>query len=86
MSSPPHLRERFESAANHFRLPYWDWALGVKGGSVPDFFLTPTILVTGVDGSSRTIRNPLYRYDFHPLMPGHFTDKVGPSSLCHSCI
>ncbi|KAF2705035.1 Di-copper centre-containing protein [Pleomassaria siparia CBS 279.74] len=70
--SPPQLRDRFTSAATSFRLPYWDWSLGDKMGSIPDYFLSPTIRVYGVDEQNVTISNPLYRYDFHPIMPGDF--------------
>ncbi|KAF2793120.1 Di-copper centre-containing protein [Melanomma pulvis-pyrius CBS 109.77] len=72
LRSAPHLVERFASAADSFRLPYWDWALGEKGGSIPDFFTTPTIQVVGPDGLNQAIANPLYRYDFDPLIPGDF--------------
>ncbi|ORY14554.1 hypothetical protein BCR34DRAFT_599107 [Clohesyomyces aquaticus] len=70
---PEDLRERYISAAENFRIPYWDWALGASD-TVPDVFVTPTISVVGTDGLPQTIPNPLYRYEFHPVIPGDFDD------------
>ena len=68
--------DRYAAAAEAFRVPYWDWALGDKGGGVPDFFLTQSIDVVRLNGSEDTIRNPLYSYRFHPVEDGHFQGKV----------
>ncbi|KAH7357380.1 hypothetical protein BKA66DRAFT_515471 [Pyrenochaeta sp. MPI-SDFR-AT-0127] len=67
--------DRWAAAADAFRIPYWDWGQGEKGGPVPGFFMTPTIKVTKPDGSEATIANPLHSYRFHELVPGDFDDK-----------
>jgi tyrosinase len=36
----------------------------------------PTIQVIATNGVMQTIPNPLYRYEFHPLIPGDFDGKV----------
>ncbi|KAF2465062.1 tyrosinase [Lindgomyces ingoldianus] len=72
---PAFLRGRYTSAADEFRIPYWDWALGDKGGSVPEAFTTPTAKVIGFNGQEQIISNPLHHYEFHPLVPGDFTEE-----------
>ncbi|KAF1959254.1 tyrosinase [Byssothecium circinans] len=62
---------RWIMVADAFRLPYWDWALGLHGGEFPEFFTTPTITVDGPQGQ-QTILNPLYQYDFHPVSEKDF--------------
>ncbi|KAH7124115.1 tyrosinase [Dendryphion nanum] len=69
---PPHLRDRYIAAADSFRIPYWDWALGIAGGNLPDFFVSPTLQVIGTDGYDKNISNPLHNYNFNPLIPGDF--------------
>jgi tyrosinase len=56
-------------------MPYWDWAQGTTTGSVPDFFMTPTMTVIDIDESQILIYNPLYSYRFKPV-PDQFDDKV----------
>ncbi|KAH7068549.1 hypothetical protein FB567DRAFT_615332 [Paraphoma chrysanthemicola] len=65
--------ERYRSAANQFRMPYWDWAKGE--GGVPDFFTWEYISVTRPDGTSDNMWNPLYAYYFHPVIPDDFDSK-----------
>lgn len=74
--APADQLERYNAAAESFRMPYWDWALGEKGGPVPDFFTTETITVKKTDGTEESIFNPLYTYSFHPLNPADFDEKV----------
>ncbi|CAO2656503.1 Nn.00g053060.m01.CDS01 [Neocucurbitaria sp. VM-36] len=71
----PDQLERYNAAAKSFRMPYWDWAQGEKGGPVPDFFTTETITVNMTDGSEALIWNPFYTYYFHPLIPEDFEGK-----------
>jgi hypothetical protein len=63
-------------------MPYWDWARGSDGGSVPDFFLKEKIEVTRPSGEQQTIWNPLYAFYFHPLVPEDFDSKVRVLSPC----
>ncbi|KAF2278156.1 Di-copper centre-containing protein [Westerdykella ornata] len=72
---PANLKARYIAAAQDFRIPYWDWGLGPKGGSVPDFLLSMTIEVLETDGTVKQIPNPLCRYEFHPLVAGDFESK-----------
>ncbi|CAI6332145.1 unnamed protein product [Periconia digitata] len=59
-------------AADAFRIPYWDWALGQQGEEFPDIFTTPLATVIGPDGNQQTIPNPLYQYQFHPASSSDF--------------
>jgi|TARA_R110002003_G_scaffold206_1_gene15745 tyrosinase len=67
--------KQYKTAANEFRMPYWDWAKDVSGG-VPDFFTWEYIGVTRPNGSEAAIWNPLYAYYFHPVIPDDFDSKV----------
>lgn len=62
-------KSRYQAAANCMRLPYWDWAQGPgKAASVvPDSLTTKQITVPGYNGGTRSIINPIFRYDMHPL-------------------
>jgi tyrosinase len=71
--APPNLLDRFAAAAESFRIPYWDWAIDK---SLPDFVLSSIIKVSGPNGQNQTVTNPLYQYDFHPVMPGDFDGQV----------
>ena len=68
--------DQWAAAATAFRVPYWDWGMGARGGPVPNFFMTDSIDVVRPDGSNNTISNPLYSYQFHPLEDGDFDGKV----------
>ncbi|KAH4248442.1 hypothetical protein HBI24_137470 [Parastagonospora nodorum] len=69
------VKERYQAAANSFRLPYWDWALGEGDGPIPDFFTAQMINVTRPNGQQQELWNPLYAFYFHPLVPGDFESK-----------
>jgi hypothetical protein len=77
LGAPADQVDRYSSAADSFRIPYWDWAQGKAGGGVPAFFTDPSIVVSTPDGTEREMSNPLYAYRFRPLIPGDFTGKVG---------
>lgn len=62
----PSLRDKYVTAAQAFRLPYWDWGLLRTPGqnSFPSAVGGPTnIQVTGTDGKPETIPNPLHHYN-----------------------
>ncbi|KAF2019892.1 tyrosinase [Aaosphaeria arxii CBS 175.79] len=75
MTFPSEIHDKFKEAANSFRIPYWDWALGEDGGDVPEFLLSPSVEITGADGVPRNVTNPLHHYEFHPLVSGDFDGK-----------
>ncbi|KAK3300469.1 uncharacterized protein B0H64DRAFT_428534 [Chaetomium fimeti] len=66
---PDDKRQRYESAARRFRLPYWDWAATPPSGE--------SVLPTSIGGNSfidvdgpngfQRIANPLFSYSFNPL-------------------
>ncbi|KAF2681958.1 Di-copper centre-containing protein [Lentithecium fluviatile CBS 122367] len=68
-------RKQWLAAADSFRIPYFDSGLGIKGGELPDFFTNPYISVTGPDGVPNVIPNPLFQYEFHPVIPEDFNEK-----------
>jgi tyrosinase len=45
-------------------------------GAVPSILRRPNVDVTFPNGTSGTIANPLYRYDFHPLNYDDFSILV----------
>ncbi|KAF2203556.1 Di-copper centre-containing protein [Delitschia confertaspora ATCC 74209] len=67
---PEPLCERYATAADQFRIPYWDWA--VENATVPDAILQPTVRVTGTDGQEQEIENPLHHFRFHPTFSSDF--------------
>ncbi len=75
----PSLRSQYVSAAEDFRLPYWDWGLARPTGqnAFPASVAGPVdIQVTGTDGKPQTIPNPLHHYEFsaQTLSSGDFPD------------
>lgn len=75
---PDFLRSQYVSAAQDFRLPYWDWGLLPATGqnAFPSSIAGAQIQVTGTDGKPQTIPNPLERYNFNldNLNSGAFPD------------
>jgi len=70
------VREMYTSAAAKFRIPYWDWAsIPAAGESVFPASVggSPTVAVDGPVGN-QTIANPLWSYQFKPLIPGDLPD------------
>jgi tyrosinase len=63
------------TAANEFRIPYWDWAQGTTAGPVPDIFTAPYLTIIDTDRTPVVISNPLYSYTFDPVPEG-FDMKV----------
>ncbi|CAE6995327.1 hypothetical protein P3342_000092 [Pyrenophora teres f. teres] len=68
-------RNRALAIAARVRLPYWDWAMNPPNpqeGVMPESLRCHTVTVTFPNGTVGEIRNPLYRYDFHPLKSEDF--------------
>ncbi|KAM7216111.1 Common central domain of tyrosinase domain containing protein [Rhypophila decipiens] len=65
------LRNKYVAAAKDFRSPYWDWAMKPpnNGDAFPTLFVSRNISVVDTDGRNKTVRNPLHRFDFHPVNP-----------------
>lgn len=63
-------RAKYVKAAETFRVPYWDWAAPPPKGEhvMPDFLSSPTPIRVDSPNGTITIPNPLYRYDFNPLV------------------
>jgi tyrosinase len=60
-------QQRYLSAAQNLRMPYWDWAAPQNGGNtVPDVLVQPQVTVNTPSGQ-QTIDNPVYSYKFHPV-------------------
>ncbi|KAF2453655.1 hypothetical protein BDY21DRAFT_292685 [Lineolata rhizophorae] len=61
-------RNRYRSAADKLRVPFWDWAMNAPQGEnvVPRQLTDEFVSVTSPNGD-QTISNPLYSYKFNPL-------------------
>ena len=74
------LRDKYVLEAKKFRAPYFDWASQPPQGSsaFPSAFTSTNVRVVDVDGLTKTVANPLYRFAFHPVnpSPGDFTSQV----------
>ena len=70
------IRDKYASAAANFRIPYWDWA-AIPGAGKSVFPTSvggsPYVAVDGPVGN-QTIANPLWSYQFKPLVPGDLPD------------
>lgn len=71
-------RDNAVETANRVRLPFWDWAIDPPNadGNIPSSLRRPMVTVTNPDGTKSDIKNPLYRYDFHPLKSDDFSVLV----------
>lgn len=60
--------ETYTTAAQDFRVPYWDWAATPSDGSsnYPTIFGTEYVAVNGPLGEQE-IWNPLWSYPFNPM-------------------
>jgi len=65
---PSSSSAAYKAAALTLRFPYWDWATDAQ---LPPIITEPTITITTPSGS-KTIRNPLYSYQFQNFP---FTDE-----------
>lgn len=69
-------RERFQQAAQTFRMPYWDWAIMPPNNqSVLPLSIggEPDIVADGPNGP-QLIANPLFTFTFKPLNPTVFPE------------
>lgn len=64
------VRDNYAAAASTIRFPYWDWAASPPQG-LPTFpyILSSKYASVNTSTGSQTIMNPLFRYDFNPLVP-----------------
>ncbi|CAI6317054.1 unnamed protein product [Periconia digitata] len=70
-------RDSARKVADSIRLPYWDWAMdptSVEEGVMPACLRKATVGITYPNGTKAEIRNPLLKYDFHPLKYEFFSD------------
>jgi len=61
-------RQRWVTAAQNLRAPFWDWATN----SVPPpevVSLTTISILAAPGGTPADVPNPLYQYSFHPIDP-----------------
>lgn len=67
----------YKAAAKTFRIPYWDWAAPVPKGKhvLPSSVGGSPYIVIKLPSGYQTIKNPLYRYHFHPLKTSDFPDN-----------
>ncbi|KAI1768268.1 Di-copper centre-containing protein [Hypoxylon sp. FL1150] len=73
---PLELHDRFQKAADNFRVPYWDWAAAHpdEESSLPRAVGgPPTLDIAGPNGV-QTISNPLFSYVFRPFNGSTFPD------------
>ncbi|KAK4239408.1 hypothetical protein C8A03DRAFT_42953 [Achaetomium macrosporum] len=65
------LRDKYMQAAQTFRAPYFDWASQPprRSSAFPSVLSSPNVRVVDVDGKSKSVSNPLYRFSFHPVNP-----------------
>lgn len=64
--------DRYVTAAQNLRIPYWDWARPVTSGAhaVADSISSSGIVVNTPQQSQVTVQNPLYSYRFDPVDAG----------------
>ncbi|KAG8829703.1 hypothetical protein FRB91_002786 [Serendipita sp. 411] len=60
----PAAKDRYQKAAQRFRLPYWDWAMNADA---PDFVSMQKQVTLDTPNGTKTIDNPLYQYTFRPM-------------------
>lgn len=83
--------DRYVTAAQNLRIPFWDWARPVTPGQhvAPDSISSPGIVVNTPQQAGVTIQNPLYSYRFHPtdsrlgspVSKSHFIDVANHGIL-----
>jgi len=60
-------QQRWLSAAQNLRAPYWDWA--TNSVPPPEVIALQTVDIITPDGNTTTVQNPLYQYPFNPIDP-----------------
>ncbi|KAI0270019.1 photo-regulated tyrosinase [Gloeopeniophorella convolvens] len=68
-------QQRWLTAAQNLRAPYWDWATSTV--PPPEVISLATVNIITPDGKTTAVANPLLQYTFHPI------DKSFPSPYSH---
>lgn len=79
---PSDQQLALQPALDHWRLPYWDWALIRPGStklSVPELLRTVKVDVQRPTGLTESIDNPLYRFKY-PLNSEQKIDGITDAS------
>jgi len=58
-------QQRWSSAAQSLRAPYWDWA--TNSVPPPEVISLQTVDIITPDSNTTTVPNPLYQYTFNPI-------------------
>jgi tyrosinase len=58
-------QQRWSSAAQNLRAPYWDWA--TNSVPPPEVISLQTVSIITPDGNTTNVKNPLYAYTFNPI-------------------
>ncbi|VDC03107.1 unnamed protein product [Peniophora sp. CBMAI 1063] len=61
-------KEKFQSAAESLRSPYWDWAANII--PPPEVIELTEVTIIMPNGSKQAVENPLFTYQFHPISQG----------------
>ena len=67
-------QERWKTAAENLRAPYWDWATNTV--PPPEVVTLEIVKITTPDGEE-AVPNPLIKYAFHPIDPS-FPSEPSP--------
>jgi hypothetical protein len=60
-----HDRDRWLTAAQNLRMPYWDWA--TNSVPPPEVISLQKVNIIAPDGRTTSVPNPLYQYTFNPV-------------------
>ena len=60
-------QQRWSTAAQNLRAPYWDWA--TNSVPPPEVVSLQTVNIITPDGRTSTVPNPLLQYTFNPIDP-----------------
>jgi tyrosinase len=60
-------QQRWPSAAQNLRAPYWDWA--TNSVPPPEVISLQNVDIITPDGNTTSVTNPLYQYPFNPIDP-----------------
>ncbi|PVF95999.1 Di-copper centre-containing protein [Serendipita vermifera] len=66
-------REKYVSAAQKFRIPYWDWAVNAD---LPDFVSQQDNVEVNSPTGKRTLPNPLFSYKLPSTRPGYAINRI----------
>jgi tyrosinase len=60
-------QQRWSSAAQNLRAPYWDWA--TNSVPPPEVISLESVNIITPDGNTTSVPNPLFQYTFNPIDP-----------------